>query len=512
MEELKGSLYKLYDKTSYLDMFGGSVFMVLFTLLVFFVLFSYFSVMNNIKPIKKNWSTQRCNPSVIPFVGFINKPLNKSIFAFTGENFNYCINNILASIANKFIEPIHYLLHALQSTIYGLINTVQTIRKKFSSLIHNIETIDQEIMGRILNFLMPIRKMLMKFKTILEKVNASLVTTLYTVLTGYFGLKAFLGAFVKIMLGGLGILTGIIVPLLFFIFTAPLAAPLLVIYGIIAAFLTTIIVGLEDIIHMNASAVPAKPHCFHKDTKIRMRDGLYKKIKDITPGELLQDDNKVTACFKVKKFDDMYDYNGVIVSGCHNVFHEGLWKEVKTLRGSKKIKNSVFGDNSDILYCLNTSSKFIIINDVIFSDWDDIDNDEMNKIYSNYNRKNKCNFSRNRCKSVDDNQYFTKFDLTHKFEKSFTYCEKIKLYNGKYVNISDIEIGDILWSINKESKNEVIGLVKALRRNINNVNKIEITYNLLTTEGVFIISDNGDINKKENVIVGDYNRALEKYI
>ena len=80
MDNLKEALNGLYKKTTYLDMYGGSVFMMLLTLLVFFILFSYFRVMNNIKPIKSQWAVQRCNPSVIPFAGLINKPRDKSLF------------------------------------------------------------------------------------------------------------------------------------------------------------------------------------------------------------------------------------------------------------------------------------------------------------------------------------------------------------------------------------------------------------------------------------------------
>lgn len=490
MENFKETIKQLYMKKTYLDMYGGSVFMMLFILLIFFIIFSYFRVMNNIKPIKSNWSVQRCNPSVIPFAGLINKPKNTTLFSYTGENFNYCINNILASIANTFLEPIHYIINVFNTTIKGAIDAVQNIRKKFNKIIQNIESIDKEIMGRIMNFLIPVRKMLMKLRTIMQKTNAVLVTSLYNIITGYFSIKTFISAFVEIMIIGLGILSAIIIPLLFFIFTAPLAVPLLAIFSVVAGLVTIVIVGLKDVVDLNGNSIPSKPHCFHKDTKIRMRDGTYKNISEIKSGDLLKDDNKVTASFKVKRNHDMYNYKNVIVSGCHNVFYNGEWREVSSIPQSVKINDKKIIKDCDVLYCLNTSSKFIIINDVIFSDWDDIDNDEINKIYSGYNRKNKCN----------EKKYLSRPDFSSYFEKSLLGNTNILLKNKtlfgkvniKPVQIKDIKIGDLLWD-NNEKINEVIGIVTIYDK-----------YHLLTSLGYFITDG--------NKIIKDYNYQLEKYL
>jgi len=55
--------------------------------------------MKNIQPIKDDWKNQRCNPGVIPFAGFINKPDDKSAIDFTSENFVYCTLNIFKPLA-----------------------------------------------------------------------------------------------------------------------------------------------------------------------------------------------------------------------------------------------------------------------------------------------------------------------------------------------------------------------------------------------------------------------------
>ena len=71
---------KLYNNTTYLDKYGGSVVVAGMTLFVFFLIFSYMYVMNRIKPIRADWVNQRCSPSVIPFAGLINREPGTSAF------------------------------------------------------------------------------------------------------------------------------------------------------------------------------------------------------------------------------------------------------------------------------------------------------------------------------------------------------------------------------------------------------------------------------------------------
>ena len=63
---------KITQKITYLDKYGGSVLATGLILFSFFLIFSYFYVMNKLKPIKKDWVKQRCNPAVMPFAGLIN--------------------------------------------------------------------------------------------------------------------------------------------------------------------------------------------------------------------------------------------------------------------------------------------------------------------------------------------------------------------------------------------------------------------------------------------------------
>ena len=428
MNNITDVLQQIYKKKGYLDHYGGSVFITFITVLFFFILISYFQVMNNLRPIKANWVVQRCSPSVIPFAGLINKKPGDSTLNSTAENFTYCINNILVSIAQDFFKPINYLMNIVQDTSKGLSESVNAVRKKIADMLEHIASIFTEIMGRILAFLIPLQKMMIKMKDLLMKSQAALVTSLYGVISGYLGLKSFVGAFVDILIIFLVMLTAIIVPLLLFFFTAPLAVFPLIVYAVVAIWVTVIVVGLSDVLHMTKSSVPPKPRCFDEDTIVMKKHNVPCKIKRIKLGDVLVNNEIVTAIFKLSSYEmDMYKYKGVVVSGNHYVLTEtDTWMHIKDIIHAKKIPDY----RKEIIYCINTTSKNICINQCIFTDWDSLDEMDMMDI-------------RRICKNHLPSQF--KRSHFHRYlDGGFIGNTQIELDNGRSIDIQDVEVNDVL--------------------------------------------------------------------
>ena len=148
---------KVYEKAGFLEKYGGSLWLTIILILVFFVAISYYHVMNNIQPIKADWLNQRCNPSVMPFAGIINKPDDQTAFEFTASNFNNCIYNILTDIINIFLAPLYYLVNVMTETLNMISEALQAVRKVFDSIRQSLTSVSSEIMGRTLNFLIPLQ-------------------------------------------------------------------------------------------------------------------------------------------------------------------------------------------------------------------------------------------------------------------------------------------------------------------------------------------------------------------
>jgi hypothetical protein len=174
-----------------------------------------------------------------------------------------------------------------------------------------------------------------------------------------------------------------------------------------------------------------------------MNDGTNKIISEIKLGDLLINNNEVTSIIKVITTGSiMYNLNGVIVSDSHIIKYKDKWIHVSKHPDSKKINTY----NEPFLYCLNTSLKIITINDVCFTDWDEIYDNDINKIKTFLYKKN------NNFESIDIHKYFN---------NGINGETIINLKNGTSKKIQDIEIGDIL-----EEDETVYGLVKINGENI----------------------------------------------
>ena len=107
--------------------------------------------------------------------------------------------------------------------------------------------------------------------------------------------------------------------------------------------------------------------CFLPDTLISMSDGSKKKIIDIE----LKDNVAIGGfVFATGKFlvNDIYDYKGVKVSGSHLVNEKGNWLKVQDSKLAKLISTK-----DTVVYTLGTKNRRILINDILFTDYFDID-------------------------------------------------------------------------------------------------------------------------------------------
>ena len=459
-DKLPSYINKIYNKAGYLDKYGGSVVVTCVTFFIFFIIFSYFYVQSHISKIRKNWTTEKCNPSVLPFAGMIMAPDNMSPFKFTAENFEKCATTILAEIIHMFTLPIHFISEGLAEFFKLIGEAIQKVRELFAKIRQSIMNIIENIMHRILNVVIQLQKVMIDLKDILGKTQASLATGLYTVMGSYLAMKAFMGAMIQIIIEALIVAAAIIIVLWIFPWTWPIAAPATVLFALVATLLGIIIGGLEEIIQISAGNIPPVPGCFHEDTIIEMSHGI-KKIKDIKLNDVLRDGSKVTAIFKILKGENkLYELDNFVVTGNHDVLHETRgWIKVCNHEKAKLKEN-----DDDIVYCLNTTTKKIKINNTIFADWDEVHEEDVElakEIFSDI--KNTSDFH----KYIDSG-----------FEKNTI----IKLRDGSINFIQEIKLGDEL-----EDHSVVMGIVEIDAKHIDKLveHKIHRKYFIGTPNLVF---------------------------
>jgi hypothetical protein len=123
---LTKTLNKLYEKTTYLDRYGGSLVIAVFTIIGVSLFFSYSYLKNHSDVIKNNWQQNRCNPLYIPFAGMIINPKNMSKHEYATSNFFHCFGILLKDIVEVALAPIEaasILIAASISLIVGTMNS-----------------------------------------------------------------------------------------------------------------------------------------------------------------------------------------------------------------------------------------------------------------------------------------------------------------------------------------------------------------------------------------------------
>jgi hypothetical protein len=269
-------------------------------------------------------------------------------------------------------------------------------------------------------------------------------------------------------------------------FTWPAAAASSAVFLSIAVPLSIIVIFMTEVLHIKTSKIP-KLRCFDKNTLLIMKDGSYKKIIDIQPGDMLENNVMVTATMKVDASNlRMFMINNITVSESHVVKYGDNWIHVKDHPDAVELDIETYKET--YLYCLNTSSKEIIINDVVFTDWDEIYDESLNKVIHNIPQNLFCRNKKDQKENI------------HKYlDKGFDSDTNVYLLDNTRKPIKDINVGDVL-----STKGVVYGIVEIENNCIlgnNTENNIETKmYHLLVSNKCFEI---------DGIIIRDYNDIID---
>jgi hypothetical protein len=506
MDENLNNITKMYDKLTYFDQYGGSLILFVIITIIVILLLSYFHTMANVQPIIDDWPNQRCKPTIIPFAGLITHPEGMSASEYTAQNFTFCTQNILSGIAGNAVQPLTYITDTLQKNAGSMQGSIQSIRAMFDKVRSSMQDVSQEIMGRLMNVMTPLMEIIISFKDLTSKIQGTMTAGLFTLLGSYYALKSLMGAIAQFITTILIAIAAMVAIFWAVPFTWGAAVANTAIFVAISIPMAIILSFMTDVLHVNSGYKIPRIKCFDKDTSIAMNDGSRKKIIDIEVGDILSNNNAVTAKFKVAtEGSEMYLLDNIIVSDSHIVKYNNQWMPVSKHPYAVKCDSY----NEPFLYCLNTTYKVIEINNHIFTDWDEIYEDSL------YTVLNNDEFPLNSCKDI------------HKYlDWGFSETTKICLVNGKYVEINKIAINDVL-----ENGETVYGIVEIdgldiAENNLYNLGKNSFgivegyipdqsidkqpipntnhkLYHLLTDKKTF---------KLGNTIIPDYNAAIDRFL
>jgi len=453
------NIKKMYEKLNYFDQYGGSVVLFIVITIVLIIMISYCLTMINIQPIIDDWPNQRCKPNIIPIAGFITHPERMSATDYTYQNFTYCTQNILSSITGQAVQPLTFITNTLNSLTGQISTYLQSIRGMFDKVRSMTQDVSQEIMGRIINIMVPLQQIIISFKDLIGKIQGAMTSGLFTLLGSYYTLKALMGTIAQFIISILIALATMVAIFWIIPFTWGAAITGTGIFVAIAIPMIIILAFMVDVLHVQTNLSIPSIKCFDKDTLIPLNNGTNKKIIDIQVGDLLLTENEVTSIIKVEtKGSIMYKLDdNILVSDSHIVKYKEDWIPVSEHPDAIVQHNY----SEPYLYCLNTSNKTIVINNHVFTDWDEIYDDNIVEIKNN--------------SIIPINELN---DIHIYLDSGFKSSTKLKLKNGTYKEIKDINPGTIL-----ENGENVYGLVEINGQNVNEQYMYNLGNNLVVEGG-----------------------------
>lgn len=453
--ETRKKLEELYLMSGYMDKYGKDVWISVIICISFIIFICYYSLINALQVVKADWPNQRCNPLFMPFAGLINKPTNQTNLEYTAENFTGCINSLVQYVALLAFEPFRIIIAMINKTIEELIEAANKLRKVFDDIRNRSKDLFGQIYTAIANLMVAFINFVVKMKDSMSKVNGVLTSALYVLFGSYMAMESLFLSILDLVTLILIIIAAIIICYILVacaLFPIPIVGQTVSIPFIVSAIAGAVImiaimipliwfeIMMMRVLDLSSPPMPSVPSCFAGETLVPLfATGESKPIQDIKLGDKLQNGGLVTATMKFSAAkQQIYTLKGVVVTGEHRVFYPAQQRWMKVKDHPESIALPKFKE--PYVYCLNTTTKEFIINETLFSDWDDIDE----KVWKDL--KKNC---------VDLPAHFTLADIHTYLESGLAPHTMIKIKSGLAVPIQDVNINDIL-----EDNTKVLGVIK----------------------------------------------------
>ena len=419
------------------------------------------------------------------------------------------------------MEPFRIAFVILSNAVANLLATMQQFRSFIEKFRASFNDTLNQLYAKISDAIMASIIFISTIKDLISKISGTLTIVTYTVIGSYMSLESMVKIIVENTVLILVIIAGIaatflaltFIPLIVFVFM-PIFASVVIIGIAIGIPLTILKVKLAEVMELSAPSLPGIPGCFRENTKIKLLDKPTKLIKDINIGDILHDGSEVTCTIKFNALNqELFNLFDVIVTGYHRVLFDNEWIYVKNHPKSILIKNT-----EKYVYCMNTSSKKIMINNITFSDWDDIDNNALSALNNN-------------CISIGLlPQNFTFKDIHLYMDGGVHENTRLCLSSGEIIRISDVEVGHRL-----KSGDVVIGCIKISGKNVKLYNHIIGNDIIIGTKNLQLLYHNNSKVVSEmptesssnalyhiltdtkqcmfnNIKCGDYNTSIDNFL
>jgi len=238
------------------------------------------------------------------------------------ENFTYCIQTMQSNFMGYLLAPLTHITNTLTTQLGGFMVSIQNIRAMFNKIRTFFTSIIQSIFGVFLNLIIEFQRITIGIKDLIGKTIGIMVSLMY------------------VMDGSIKTMNST--------WNGP-----------------------------PGQLVKALGKCFHPSTKLKLKNGIIKCMKDVDLGDILEDGSLVETVLKIdnkKNPINFYEIPGgineekILVTGKHLVLDKGINEFIMV----KKYRNAKLTDiKHDWFSCLITNTHKIPIGNELFWDWED---------------------------------------------------------------------------------------------------------------------------------------------
>ena len=194
VEEILAQLRKLYNTTGFFEKYGSHLFITIIIICAFAIATSYFVFDLQISAIRRNWSSERCKPMIMPLAGIINAPNGADKAEYASNNFNYCVSQFFTSVFEKVIGGMYYATNIAVGVFTSALKSIDAFRVFFNKLReHFLTTIIQSMHG-IMNFIIPFINVLIKMRDLMKKIEGIFLAIINMLFSAYLTLKSLIGS------------------------------------------------------------------------------------------------------------------------------------------------------------------------------------------------------------------------------------------------------------------------------------------------------------------------------
>jgi hypothetical protein len=239
------------------------------------------------------------------------------------SNFTYCIQSMQSDYMGYLLQPLTFVTSSITNLLGSFLGEINMVRAMFNKIRGFISSIIESVFGVFLNLVIEFQKITIGIKDLIGKTIGIMVSLMY------------------IMDGSIKTMNST--------WSGP-----------------------------PGQLVKALGKCFHPDTKLKLKNGTIKTIKNIDLGDVLENGSNVISVMKIdnkKNTEPLYVIRGeginkenIYVTGSHLVFNNITNKFCKV---ENYYKAEISSKQTEWFSCLITDDHKIQIGNELFWDWED---------------------------------------------------------------------------------------------------------------------------------------------